>query len=53
MGHKTIQMTCRYALLAPKHGLAAVQRLCDTCSAQSAGATTTATGAFEPASAVQ
>jgi len=30
MGHKTIQMTCRYAHLAPKHKLAAVQRLCDT-----------------------
>ena len=49
MGHKTIQMTCRYAHLAPKHRLAAVQRLCDTNAAQSAGAT----GAFEPTSAVQ
>ena len=28
MGHKTIQMTVRYAHLAPKHQLAAVQRLC-------------------------
>lgn len=28
MGHKTIQMTCRYAHLAPKHQLAAVERLC-------------------------
>lgn len=27
VGHKTIQMTCRYAHLAPKHQLAAVQRL--------------------------
>ena len=53
MGHKTIQMTCRYAHLAPKHRLAAVQRLCDTESAQEAGATTTATEASEPTSAVQ
>jgi site-specific recombinase XerD len=30
MGHKTIQMTVRYAHLAPKHQLAAVERLCDT-----------------------
>jgi integrase len=30
MGHKTIQMTLRYAHLAPQHQLAAVQRLCDT-----------------------
>ena len=27
MGHKTIAMTVRYAHLAPKHTLAAVQRL--------------------------
>jgi integrase len=27
MGHKTIQMTCRYAHLAPDHELAAVERL--------------------------
>jgi integrase len=27
MGHKTIQMTCRYAHLAPEHQLAAVERL--------------------------
>jgi site-specific recombinase XerD len=27
MGHKTIQMTCRYAHLAPAHQLAAVERL--------------------------
>jgi site-specific recombinase XerD len=46
MGHKTIQMTCRYAHLAPKHRLAAVQRLCDTEMAQETGATTTATGPF-------
>lgn len=28
MGHKTIQMTVRYAHLSPQHQLAAVQRLC-------------------------
>jgi site-specific recombinase XerD len=33
MGHKTIQMTCRYAHLAPEHQLAAVERLCETESA--------------------
>ena len=27
MGHKTISMTCRYALLAPSHKLAAVEWL--------------------------
>lgn len=36
MGHKTIQMTVRYAHLAPKHQLAAVQRLCDTGAVQKA-----------------
>jgi integrase len=30
MGHKTIEMTLRYAHLAPEHNLAAVQMLCDT-----------------------
>jgi len=34
MGHKTIQMTVRYAHLAPQHRLAAVQRLCDTEAVQ-------------------
>jgi site-specific recombinase XerD len=34
MGHKTIQMTCRYAHLAPEHQLAAVERLCETENAQ-------------------
>lgn len=34
MGHKTIQMTVRYAHLAPQHSLAAVQRLCDTGAVQ-------------------
>jgi hypothetical protein len=47
MGHKAVQMTCRYAHLAPKHRLAAVQRLCDTEKAQETGATTTATGTFD------
>ena len=30
MGHKQIQVTLRYAHLAPQHQLQAVQRLCDT-----------------------
>jgi len=30
LGHKTIQVTGRYAHLAPHHCLAAVQKLCDT-----------------------
>ena len=30
LGHKTIQVTLRYAHLAPEHQLEAVQRLCDT-----------------------
>jgi site-specific recombinase XerD len=30
MGHKTIQMTVRYAHLAPEHQLAAVEKLCST-----------------------
>jgi site-specific recombinase XerD len=34
MGHKAIQMTVRYAHLAPQHRLAAVQRLCDTEAVQ-------------------
>jgi site-specific recombinase XerD len=40
MGHKTIQMTCRYAHLAPQHQLAAVQRLCDTEAVQKAATDT-------------
>jgi integrase len=35
MGHKTIQITMRYAHLAPAHQLEAVQRLCNTGSARS------------------
>jgi len=42
MGHKTIQMTVRYAHLAPEHQLAAVERLCETKGAQN-GATDTKT----------
>jgi site-specific recombinase XerD len=34
MGHKTLQMTVRYAHLAPDHQLAAVERLCDTPASQ-------------------
>jgi site-specific recombinase XerD len=41
MGHKTIQMTVRYAHLAPQHRLAAVQRLCDTSTARKALSDTT------------
>lgn len=42
MGHKTIQVTLRYAHLAPQHQLEAVQRLCDTGTAQD-GSTDTKT----------
>jgi integrase len=42
MGHKTIQVTLRYAHLAPQHQLEAVQRLCDTDEAV-IGATDTRT----------
>ena len=35
MGHKTIQMTMRYAHLAPEHGLAAVERLTSFNSSKS------------------
>jgi len=41
MGHRTIQMTCRYAHLAPEHELAAVERLCEATSATA--------GTLEPA----
>jgi alanine dehydrogenase len=30
LGHKSIQITMRYAHLAPEHQLEAVQRLCET-----------------------
>ena len=41
MGQKTIQITVRYAHLAPKHKLAAVQRLCDTGGVPKAASDTT------------
>jgi Phage integrase family len=48
MGHKTIQVTMRYAHLAPAHQLEAVQRLCNTGSARSrATDTRTDTTPFE------
>lgn len=40
MGHKAIQMTCRYAHLAPEHQLAAVERLCEISSTQEASTDT-------------
>jgi integrase len=49
MGHKTIQMTVRYAHLAPKHQWEAVQRLCDTGTSQDAASDTrTDTGGLVP-----
>jgi site-specific recombinase XerD len=42
MGHKTIQMTVRYAHLAPEHQMAAVERLC-VASAPLIGPTDTRT----------
>jgi integrase len=45
MGHKTIQVTMRYAHLAPEHQLEAVQRLCNTgCAAGNETDTRTDTG---------
>jgi len=46
MGHKSIEMTVRYSHLAPKHTLAAVERLTETESVNSTG-TTTSTGTSE------
>ena len=46
MGHKTIQMTMRYAHLAPAHALAAVERLVPQ---QTPSATKTATEAVDAA----
>jgi hypothetical protein len=43
MGHKTLQMTLRYAHLAPKHQLSAVQRLCDNGSGDQEFSTDTKT----------
>jgi hypothetical protein len=49
MGHKTIQVTLRYAHLGPQHQLEAVQRLCDTGLALSRTTDTgTDTGTSEP-----
>ncbi len=56
MGHKRIQMTMRYAHLAPEHKLAAVERLAEQYPAIQKGAqsegptdTTTDTGKLENA----
>jgi hypothetical protein len=46
MGHKAIQVTLRYAHLAPQHQLETVQRLCDTGAVQN-GATDTRTSTSE------
>jgi hypothetical protein len=43
MGHKTIEMTVRYSHLAPKHTLAALERLTVTEPGNATG-TTTSTG---------
>jgi integrase len=52
MGHKTIQMTMRYAHLAPAHNLAAVERLSSSLTPAPADATATrsATSRVEPVS---
>ncbi len=47
MGHKSIQMTVRYSHLAPKHTLAAVERLAASVTGQPT-ATRTATEPTEP-----
>ncbi len=50
MGHRTIQITLRYAHLAPQHQLAAVQRLCETADVQNGATdTTTSTSDLEQA----
>jgi site-specific recombinase XerD len=46
LGHKTIAMTVRYSHLAPKHTLAAVERL--DAPKETSTDTTTDTGAFQP-----
>jgi integrase len=48
-GHKTIQVTMRYAHLAPQHQLEAVPRLCALSQGaqEEAGSTTRSTSAFE------
>jgi hypothetical protein len=47
MGHKTIQMTMRYAHLAPAHTLAAVEKLVSTGLLVEATDTRTDTEHFE------
>lgn len=47
MGHKTIQMTMRYAHLAPAHTLAAVERLTGVRQLDSPTDTKTDTGSLE------
>ena len=52
MGHKTIQMTMRYAHLAPAHKLAAVEKLAAGWQANRPTDTRTDTSTFEQASEV-
>lgn len=55
MGHETIQMTMRYAHLAPAHNLAAVEQLSPQPSVVVQGgssATTSATDQLEPVPSV-
>ena len=49
MGHKTIQMTMRYAHLAPAHKLAAVERLAAGWKTDRPTDTKTSTGTFDQA----
>ena len=49
MGHKTIQMTMRYAHLAPAHKQAAVEKLAGQCESDLATDTRTSTSAFDRA----
>jgi hypothetical protein len=51
MGHKTIQMTMRYAHLAPVHKLAAVERLASVWKLSEATDTRTDTSIAEQAAA--
>jgi len=52
MGHKTIQMTMRYAHLAPAHKLAAVEELAAGWQSNRPTDTRTDTSTFEQASKV-
>src|SRR5207302_3181352 len=52
MGHKTIQMTMRYAHLAPAHKLAAVEKLAAGWQANRPTDTRTDTSTFEQASEI-